>query len=113
MTKNFSKTADGAITDCTYNIAQMNPFEYLYFNMKYWGYWKQYYQSIQQYAALIVLGLGCIVILPLLVFNLICPVFSLCAAYHDIKEARKHLKSFEELKTKATGKEYTNAEVEA
>lgn len=112
MPKDFSRTADGKVTDCTYNIAQMNPFQHLYFNMKYWGYWKQTFQSLQQYSALILLGLGCILILPLLLFNMVCPVFSLCAAYRDIKDARNHNKTYEELEKQTNLKEYEDVEAE-
>lgn len=37
--KDFIRDKKGKVTECPANIAKMNPFEFLYYDIKYWGFY--------------------------------------------------------------------------
>lgn len=91
--KNYIKD-DGKIRRCDANIAKMNVFEYHWYHIRYWHYYRTEMYNLRLLLACIAEGIIALLWLPVFFFDLIIPVIELTVAQFKIKNARKELAKY-------------------
>lgn len=86
---------EGKVTNCIRNIAKMNPFEYVYYRIKYWGFYKDLFSATQEVFADLLKAMGQLLlwIFYVLAGTILLPLL-LIPAYFDIRRNKKLYKQY-------------------
>ena len=87
---------DGRIRFCDYNFARMNIFQWWWFEIRYWGYYKNELRHAIELLDCIAKGaieffVG-IIFLPFIPVFMVFPVLPLIRGYRQIKRSQRELK---------------------
>ena len=86
---------EGKVTNCISNIAHMNPFEYVYYNIKYWHFYGRVLDATKELFVELATAIGHLLvwIFYILSSTILLPLL-LIPAYFDIRRNKKLYKRY-------------------
>lgn len=82
------------IRNCYLNIAKMNPFEFIYYEFKYWGYGKKFLRIFRDFFCEFLEFLqDCIEMIINILFLITFPISFPISAYFRIRKAKKAIEN--------------------
>lgn len=86
---------NGKLVECDRNIALCNPFTYVYYSIRYWHFYKDWWRNLKSWVMelgeMLLAILLSVIFLPLYILNGVFPIISLLQAIPRINKARREV----------------------